>query len=415
MSRSAGRILTTHAGSLPRSEGLRELVYARAEGRAHDPRALAARLRDEVAEVVRKQAACGIDSVNDGELGKTNFTNYVRERLSGFETRDYRPGKDPEPLSIAGRDRVHFPEYFAAGGRGFGAFAGAGPSQRQVYCVAPLKYAGQEALRVDLENFKAALKGVEAGEAFLPANTPGTIEHWLRNDHYPDQEAFVYAIAEAMRVEYKAIVDAGFLLQIDDPDLPDGWQMYPAMSVAQYRRYATLRVEALNHALRGIPPEKIRLHVCWGSFHGPHQSDIPLKDIIDIIFRVRAGAYSIEASNPRHEHEWRVFEDVRLPEGAMLIPGVVGHCTDFVEHPALVAERLVRYAKLVGRENVMGGTDCGLGPRVGHARIAWAKLEALAEGARLATRQLWVRTSRARKPSRAARRASHSTRRRRRT
>jgi 5-methyltetrahydropteroyltriglutamate--homocysteine methyltransferase len=415
MSRSAGRILTTHAGSLPRSEGLRELVYARAEGRAHDPRALAARLRDEVAEVVRKQAACGIDSVNDGELGKTNFTNYVRERLSGFETRDYRPGKDPEPLSIAGRDRVHFPEYFAAGGRGFGAFAGAGPSQRQVYCVAPLKYAGQEALRVDLENFKAALKGVEAGEAFLPANTPGTIEHWLRNDHYPDQEAFVYAIAEAMRVEYKAIVDAGFLLQIDDPDLPDGWQMYPEMSVAQYRRYATLRVEALNHALRGIPPEKIRLHVCWGSFHGPHQSDIPLKDIIDIIFRVRAGAYSIEASNPRHEHEWRVFEDVRLPEGAMLIPGVVGHCTDFVEHPALVAERLVRYAKLVGRENVMGGTDCGLGPRVGHARIAWAKLEALAEGARLATRQLWVRTSRARKPSRAARRASHSTRRRRRT
>jgi 5-methyltetrahydropteroyltriglutamate--homocysteine methyltransferase len=280
--------------------------------------------------------------------------------------------------------------------------------------VAPLKYAGQEALRADLENFKAALKGVEVSEAFLPANTPGTIEHWLRNDYYPDQEAFVYGIAEAMRVEYRAIVEAGFLLQIDDPDLPDGWQMYPQMSVAEYRRYATLRVEALNHALRGIPAEKVRLHVCWGSFHGPHQSDIPLKDIIDIIFRVRAGAYSIEASNPRHEHEWRVFEDVRLPEGAMLVPGVVGHCTDFVEHPALVAERLVRYAKLVGRENVMGGTDCGLGPRVGHARIAWAKLEALAEGARLATRQLWVRTSRARKPSRAARRASHSTRRRRR-
>jgi 5-methyltetrahydropteroyltriglutamate--homocysteine methyltransferase len=186
-------------------------------------------------------------------------------------------------------------------------------------------------------------------------------------------------------------VDAGFLLQIDDPDLPDGWQMYPDMSIADYRRHAELRVDALNHALRGIPREKVRLHVCWGSFHGPHQSDIPLRDIIDIVFKVRAGSYSIEASNPRHEHEWRVFEDVKLPEGAVLIPGVVGHCTDFIEHPELVAERLVRYAKQVGRENVMAGTDCGLGPRVGHAKIAWAKLEALAEGARLATRELWRR------------------------
>jgi 5-methyltetrahydropteroyltriglutamate--homocysteine methyltransferase len=210
-------------------------------------------------------------------------------------------------------------------------------------------------------------------------------------------------------------VDAGFLLQIDDPDLPDGWQMYPAMNVKDYRNYATLRVEALNHALRGIPREKIRLHVCWGSFHGPHQQDIPLQDIIDIIFRVRAASYSIEASNPRHEHEWRVFEKARLPEGAMLIPGVVGHCTDLIEHPVLVAERLVRYAKLVGRDNVMGGTDCGLGPRVGHARVAWAKLEALAEGARLATKQLWFRTSKARKPrplSRSARRSTRRSRRR---
>ncbi len=414
MKRSTDRILTTHAGSLPRSEELRQLVFARAEGRIHDPEALADRLRSEVAEVVRKQVACGIDSVNDGELGKTNFNNYVRGRLSGFEARPYRPGEDPEPLSIAGRDRIRFPEYFAAGGRGFGAFAGAGPSQPQVYCVAPLRYAGHAALKADLENFRAALNGVKAEEAFLPANTPGTIEHWLRNEHYPDQEAFVFAIAEAMREEYKAIVDAGFLLQIDDPDLPDGWQMYPAMSVADYRKYATLRVEALNHALRGIPTEKIRLHVCWGSFHGPHQQDIPLKDIIDIIFRVRAGGYSIEASNPRHEHEWRVFESRKPPEGAVLIPGVVGHCTDFIEHPELVAERLVRYANLVGRENVMGGTDCGLGPRVGQARIAWSKLEALAEGARLATKQLWVRPSKALKPTRFARRGSRSTRPRRR-
>jgi len=414
MKRDTNRILTTHAGSLPRSDELRQLIFARAESRPYDEKALAEKLRGEVADVVRKQVACGIDSVNDGEVGKTNFTNYVRGRLGGYEARDYRPGKDPEPLSIAGRDRIRFPEYFAAGGRGFGAFAGAGPSQKQVYCVAPLKYVGHDALREELECFKAALSGVRIAEAFLPANTPGTIEHWLRNEHYPDDEAFVYAIAEAMRTEYKAIVDAGFLLQIDDPDLPDGWQMYPDMSVSDYRKYATVRVDALNHALRGIPREKVRLHVCWGSFHGPHQQDIPLKDIIDIIFRVRAGGYSIEASNPRHEHEWRLFEDVRLPEGAVLIPGVVGHCTDFIEHPALVAERLVRYANLLGRENVMGGTDCGLGPRVGHARVAWAKLEALAEGARLASKQLWIRASKARKPSRTARGASRSTRRRRR-
>jgi len=387
MTGRAGRILTTHAGSLPRSEALRDLVFARADGRPYDKERLAAELRAGVHEVVRRQVACGLDSVNDGEIGKTNFTNYVRERLSGFEPRD--AGTGPRPLSIAGRDLKLFPEYFAAGGHGFGGFAGAGPSRSQVYCVAPLKYVGHAALQEELATFKAALAGVEVAEAFLPANTPGTIEHWLRNEHYPSDEAFLFGVAEAMREEYRAIVDAGFLLQIDDPDLPDGWQMYPEMSVAEYRRYAELRVDALNHGLRDIPREKIRLHVCWGSFHGPHQSDIPLRDIIDIVFKVRAGSYSIEASNPRHEHEWRVFEEVKPPEDAVLIPGVVGHCTDFIEHPELVAERLVRYAQLVGRENVMAGTDCGLGPRVGHARIAWAKLEALAEGARIASKRLW--------------------------
>ncbi len=389
MTGRAQRILTTHAGSLPRSETLRDLVYARADGKPYDKERLAAELKEGVRDVVRRQLACGLDSVNDGELGKTNFTNYVRERLSGFETRP--AGTGPRPLSIAGRDLQKFPEYFAAGGRGFGGFAGSGPSRSQVYCVAPLEYIGHAALREELATFKAALAGVSVAEAFLPANTPGTIEHWLRNEHYPSDEAFLHGIADAMHEEYRAIVDAGFLLQIDDPDLPDGWQMFPEMSVAEYRRYAMLRVEALNHALRGIPREKIRLHVCWGSFHGPHQSDIPLRDSIDIIFKVDAGSYSIEASNPRHEHEWRVFEEVKLPEGTVLIPGVVGHCTDFIEHPELVAERLVRYARLVGRENVMAGTDCGLGPRVGHAKIAWAKLEALAEGARLASKELWGR------------------------
>ncbi len=390
MTRSAGRILTTHAGALPRSEELRRMVLARAEGQPHDGAALAARLKSEVAEVVRKQIACGIDSVNDGELGKTNFTNYVRDRIAGIQMRDYRPGVDPAPLDITARDMRQFPQYFGAGR---GALTGAAMRKRLSCCVAPLNYVGHEALRQELEDFRAALQGVKVAEAFLPANTPGTVEHWLRNEHYRSDEEFVYAIAEALRDEYKGIVDAGFLLQIDDPDLPDGWQMYPDMSVREYRKYATLRVDAINHALRGIPREKVRLHVCWGSFHGPHKSDIPLKDIVDIIFRVRASSYSIEASNPVHEHEWRVFEEVKPPEGAVLIPGVVGHCCDFIEHPELVAQRLARYAKLLGRENVMGGTDCGLGPRVGSPEIAWAKLAALAPGARLASKRLWVRAA----------------------
>ncbi len=389
MKRSTDRILATHAGSLPRADGLRQLVFARAGGEPYDRAALAQGLRRAVAEVVRKQVECGLDSVNDGELGKTSFTNYVRERLTGFETRPYTPGQGPPPLSIASRDMKDFPEYFAAGR---GGFAGGGPSKPQVFCVGPLKYIGHEALKEDLDNLKAALPGAAAEEAFLSANTPGTIEHWLRNDYYRSDEEFVYAIAAAMREEYRAIADAGFLLQIDDPDLPDGWQMYPDLSVAAYRKYAMLRVEALNHALRDIPREQVRLHVCWGSFHGPHRNDIPLRDIVDIIFKVRAGSVSIEASNPCHEHEWRVFEEFKLPEGTVLIPGVVGHCTDFIEHPELVAERLVRYAQLVGRENVMAGTDCGLGPLVGHGTIAWAKLAALGAGARLATKQLWGRS-----------------------
>jgi 5-methyltetrahydropteroyltriglutamate--homocysteine methyltransferase len=388
MTASRNRILTTHAGALPRSEDLRQMIIARFEGKPFDGAELAARLKAEVAEVVRRQIECGIDSVNDGEAGKTNFTNYVRERLSGFEMRDFRPGIDPAPLNISGRDLKDFPQYFASGK---GALTGAALRRRHAVCVAPLKYVGHEALRTDIDNFRVALEGRRTAEAFLPANTPGTIEHWLRNEHYQNEEEFVYAIAEAMREEYRAIVDAGFLLQIDDPDLPDGWQMYPEMSVRDYRKYATMRVDALNHALRGIPRERVRLHVCWGSFHGPHQHDIPLEHIIDIIFRVRASSYSIEASNPVHEHEWRVFEKAKPPEGATLIPGVVGHACDFIEHPELVAERLVRYANLLGRDNVMGGTDCGLGPRVGSSEIAWAKLVSLAQGARLASKRLWTR------------------------
>jgi 5-methyltetrahydropteroyltriglutamate--homocysteine methyltransferase len=378
---STERIMTTHAGSLPRPADLRDLVLAKANDAPYDPAALAARLKSAVAETVRQQVECGLDCVNDGELSKTNFTDYVRWRIAGYVA---RPTAGPRRLSITARDEVKFPGYFEVNPRA----RPVGPPTMPV-CVEKLAYVGQADLAADLANFKAALAAVNVTEGFLPANTPGTIEHWMANEYYKSDEEFVFAIAEVMREEYRAIVDAGFLLQIDDPDLPDGWNCLPEITLPDYRRYAAMRVDALNHALAGIPKEKVRLHVCWGSHHGPHHDDIPLENIIDLIFRVEAGSFSIEASNPCHEHEWRVFETARLPEGATLVPGVVGHCTDFIEHPDLVAERLVRYARLVGRENVLAGTDCGIGTRVGHPSICWAKFEALVEGARRATKQLW--------------------------
>lgn len=383
MKRSAERILTTHAGSLPRPADLREMLTAKSNGQPYHQAAFTERVRSAVAEVVQKQSEAGIDILNDGELGKPNFTTYARERFIGFEERSLKPGEGSVLLAISGRDRKEFPEYFATRPD----FTGTG--LHQVFCTGPLKYIGQAAVQADIENFTAALQGgVKAEETFLPAVAPGTIEHWLRNEYYPSDEAYLYAIADAMHEEYKAITDAGFLLQIDDPDLPDAWQIHGAMSVPEYRRFAEIRVDALNHALRNIPPERVRLHVCWGSYHGPHKYDIPLRDIVDLILKVQAEGYSIEASNPCHEHEWRVWEDVKLPAGKVLIPGVVGHASDFIEHPELVAERLIKYARLVGRENVIAGTDCGLGERVGHPTIVWAKFQALAEGAQLATKQL---------------------------
>jgi 5-methyltetrahydropteroyltriglutamate--homocysteine methyltransferase len=383
MQRRTERILTTHAGSLPRPDDLWAMLLAKDEGRPCDRAALEARVGRAVAEAVRQQIASGIDIVNDGEQSKRSFSTYARERLAGLEELPPRP--DERPANISGRDMQEFPEYFAARG----GFGGAAANARQIFCTGPLRYIGHAAVQADIARLQAALAGISASAAFLTAIAPGTIEHWLRNRYYPGDEAFLYAIADAMREEYQAIVQAGLLLQIDDPDLADAWQIHPQLSVQEYRRFAALRVEALNYALRDIPPERVRLHVCWGSYHGPHKYDIPLRDIVDLILRVRAGGYSIEASNPRHEHEWRVWEDVKLPEGAVLIPGVVGHATDFIEHPELVAERLLRYARLVGRENVIAGTDCGLGGRVGHPKIVWAKFEALAEGARLASRRLW--------------------------
>jgi len=385
MKRSAERILVTHAGSLPRPDDLWEMLIAKSNGQPYDREAFTKRLESAVAEVVKKQIDSGVDIVNDGEFGKPNFSSYARERLSGFVER--APAPEDRPSAIFGRDLADFPEYFSSeGGR-----AVIGRHTKRFFCKEPLKYIGHAALKTDIENFTAALQGVKVEEAFLPAVAPGTIEHWMKNEYYPNDEAYVYAIADAMHEEYKAIVDAGFVLQIDDPDLADGWQINSQMNVPEYRKFAGLRIDALNHALRDIPPERVRFHMCWGSYHGPHKYDIPLRDIVDLILRVRAEAYSIEASNPRHEHEWRVWEEVKLPEGKVLVPGVAGHFSDFIEHPELIAERLVKYAKLVGRENVIAGTDCGLGTRVGHPKIAWAKFEAMAEGARLATKELWFR------------------------
>ena len=376
MIRSDGRIRVTHQGTLPRPDDLRALVRARGSGESYDADALAARLTRAVADVVRRQVDIGIDSINDGEQSKTTFSDYVTTRLDGLE-----PTPEIYYSPITGRDRRDFAEYHERNRLG---------GTRHIYqCVGPLHYTGHSLLQTDIANFKAAMAGLDVQQAYIPAVAPGSIEHWLRNAYYPDEEAFLYAIADAMHEEYRAIVDAGLVLQIDDPDLADGWQVNPNLSLAEYRKKAALRTNVLNHALRGIPSDRIIMHMCWGSGKGPHTNDLPLREFVDIVLTVNAGAYSIEAANPRHDWEWEIWQDVRLPDGKVLIPGVVAHCTDHVEHPRLVAQRLVRYARLVGRENVIAGSDCGLGTRVGDPKICWAKLEAAVEGARLATSELW--------------------------
>jgi 5-methyltetrahydropteroyltriglutamate--homocysteine methyltransferase len=395
MRRSTDRILVSHAGTLPRPPEL-EAVMGPAFG--GDPSDLATFERivpGLIKDVVKRQADLGVDVVNDGEYGKRGgFSNYVRTRLGGLE--EVQPEKAPPARNVAARDQEDFPGFYE---NNFGGFARLGAAARTgaqtmrinapIFCTSPLTYIGQDQVQFDIANMKAAMEGVSGVEGYLPAVAPGTIEHWLWNGIYKDDEEFLYAIADAMRDEYRAITDAGFILQIDDPDLPDGWQMFPGMSVEDYRKYAQLRADALTYALRDVPEEQIRLHVCWGSGHGPHKHDIPLRHIVDIIFSVKAECYSIEASNPRHEHEWEVFEDFKLPEGKSFMPGVAGHASDLIEHPELIAQRLIRYANLMGRENVIAGTDCGLGSRVGHAEIAWAKLEAMVEGSRLASEKLW--------------------------
>ena len=387
MIRSTNRIITMHAGTLPRPANLRDRVMAKSRGEAIDEAAFTQDLQRVIGENVKKQIETGIDSVNDGELSKSSFSNYMKERLGGLESRDADPNA-ARMGAIGGRDLIAFAEYFETGANRSAAATGQNRVDQTV-CTGPITYIGYADLQADIDNFNVGLKGSTPNETFLPAITPGTVEHWLKNEYYPTTEEFLFAVADALAIEYKGIVDAGFLLQIDDPDLPDAWQIHPEMNVADYRKFADLRVDALNHALKEIPEESIRFHTCWGSYHGPHQFDIPLADIVDIILKVKAVGYSIEASNPRHDHEWTVWKDVKLQDGKVLIPGVIGHSNDFIEHPELVAQRLVRYANIVGKENVMAGTDCGIGSRVGHAQICWAKFQAMSEGAQIASKELW--------------------------
>jgi 5-methyltetrahydropteroyltriglutamate--homocysteine methyltransferase len=388
LKRSTDRILTSHAGSLAGPDDLRQLLNDHRPGQPFEP-SVADRVRDAVADVVRQQAESGVDIVNDGEYTKgilIGWMTYAQGRLEGLERRALAPGTVGND-TIYAREATIFGDYFERTFAGFGNMGAFG--QEAVVCTGPLRYIGQAEVQRDIDYFKAALTGTNVEEGFLTALAPGTIEHWLRNEYYRTEEEFLFGLADAMHDEYKAITDAGIVVQIDDPDLPDGFQVHKDLSVEEYRKFADLRVEALNHALRDCPEDLVRLHICWGSFHHPHTLDIPLRDIIDIVFKVKAQCYSIEAANPQHEHEWAVFEDVKLPDGKMIMPGVLGHCApEFVEHPELVAQRLLRYANLVGRENVVGGTDCGLS-RVAHPSIQWAKFRAMAEGAEIASKKLW--------------------------
>jgi 5-methyltetrahydropteroyltriglutamate--homocysteine methyltransferase len=391
MKRSDGRILTSHAGSLPRPEALLEVNRPKLAGEAYDEKVYAERLSAAVEEVCRKQAELGIDVINDGEFGKASFgvidygawSSYAWARLSGWEPGE--PGR--LPALVGRRDRARFAEFYAeldaSGFRSSSSLGGCPP-----VFTGPIAYVGHQAVRADLTNFKAALAKVTAEEGFITAVAPGSFAR-RQNRYYGSDEAFLHALAEALREEYKDIVEAGFVLQLDDPGLPDTWDMAnPEPSVADYQKFAALRVEALNHALRDLPEDRIRYHICWGSWHGPHTTDLPLKNIVDVLLQVRAGAFSIEAGNVRHEHEWKVWRDVKLPEGKILIPGVVSHATNVVEHPEVVADRILNFARVAGGENVIAGTDCGLGGRI-HPQLVWAKLEALVAGARLATNELW--------------------------
>ncbi len=382
MQHSNNRILTTHAGSLPRPADLLDMLQAKEQGQPVDEAARAARLPGAVKEIVHKQVELGIDVVDDGEYSKPSFVTYVNERLGGFEVDTEHRHRGPWEGS---REALSFPEFYAQGH--------VGSRQNRMVCTGPVTYKGHDLLQRDIANLKAAMKEAKVKEAFMPAISPSNVEEWQRNVYYKTQEEYVFAIGEAMREEYKAIADAGLLLQIDDPRLVSYYLVKPNASIADCRKWANQRVEALNHALRGIPTEKIRHHTCYGINMGPRVHDMEVKELIDIIMKIRAGAYSFEAANPRHEHEWKIWGNAKLPKDAILIPGVISHSTVLVEHPELIAERIGRFASLVGKERVIAGSDCGFATFAGskevHPSIVWAKLKAMTDGARLASKELW--------------------------
>ena len=380
MQRSRDRFLTTHTGSLPRPDDLIRMMYAKEEGVPVDPQSLAARVRAAVAEIVRKQADAGVDLINDGELSKPSYATYIKDRLNGF---------GGTGNTFVYQDLADFPRLEKR------VFGDPGRSRRKTpACNAPISVRDKQAPQSDADNLKAALKDVKSVGGFMSAASPGVVSLFFRNDHYKDFETYIYAIADAMRHEYETVAKAGFVLQIDCPDLGMGRHIqYADLSLPEFRKRAQLHIEALNHAVANIPPEQLRMHLCWGNYEGPHHRDVPLTDVIDLVFAAKPVAISLEAANPRHAHEWTLFERMKLPDGKVLIPGVIESKSNFIEHPELIAQRITRYANLVGRENVIAGSDCGFGTWVGQAAVdsdvVFAKLKAMADGAALASRQFW--------------------------
>jgi 5-methyltetrahydropteroyltriglutamate--homocysteine methyltransferase len=399
MATNQHRILTTHVGSLVRLPGLVTFLEDIDEGRPYDQSAYEACLRQSIAEVVQLQAEAGVDIVSDGEFGKSgNWAWYIRQRISGFSERTATPEEIKDPLATMsmGQDFVAFPEFYAE------YFPTQGFKVREnsttTVCSGPIRYIGHAQIQRDIANLKSAVARVKVEDAFLPVVAPASAFPFYKNEYYKDEQSLLWALAEALREEYKSVLDAGLRIQIDDAFLPWTYErMVPPMTMKQYRDWAELRIDALNHALEGLPQDRIRYHICWGSWNAPHVFDVPLRDIVDLLLKLRVGGYQFEAGNVRHEHEWKVWQDVKIPEDRVLIPGVISHVTNVVEHPELVADRLMRYAGIVGRERVMAGSDCGFAQspftRRVHPTIQWAKLRAQAEGARIATAKLWGQTS----------------------
>jgi 5-methyltetrahydropteroyltriglutamate--homocysteine methyltransferase len=380
MKRSTEQILTTHTGSLPRPADLVDLIQQAEAGELSDRDAFNARVRDAVAEVVRHQVECGIAIVNDGEQGKPGYSTYVKDRVTGFG--------GPSRVTTVQAEARDFPEFTQR------RIVGGGAVIQRPSCNGPVAWKDFAAVQRDIDNLKAAAAGVNVEEVFMTAASPGVIAIFLANDHYPSHEAYLEALAGVMRDEYNAIHQAGFVLQLDCPDLAMSRHLrFGDISTEDFRTIVARHVEVVNEATKDIPPDRMRLHLCWGNYEGPHHLDVPLKDIIDIVLTAKPAAVSFEGANPRHEHEWKVWNEVKLPPGKVIIPGVIDSTTNFIEHPELVAERIARYAGVVGKENVIAGTDCGFGTfatsNTVDARIAWAKLRAMAEGARMASNELW--------------------------